>query len=103
MKRGKRTAMALLLCVFAVLLSGCQVHISIGTNDTLLSESYPNAEKYQAGACAYPANAIKAVEVYWRSGEIEIIESDNAELSVKESAARCRMTLPCTTFWTTAY
>lgn len=85
MKRGKRTAAALLLCVFAVLLSGCQMHISVGANDTLLGESYPNAEKYQTGACTYPANAIKAVEVYWRSGEVEIIESDNAELCVKES------------------
>ena len=33
----------------------------------------------------YLANEIKAVEVYWRSGEGEIIESDNAELSAKES------------------
>ena len=33
----------------------------------------------------YLANEIKAVEVYWRSGEVEIIESDNAELSAKES------------------
>lgn len=33
----------------------------------------------------YLANEIKAVEVYWRSGEVEIIESNNAELSAKES------------------
>ena len=77
----------MLLCVFAVLLSGCQVHISVGTNDNLTGESYPDAEKYQTGAFAYPANEIKAVEVYWRSGKVEITESDNAELCVKESGS----------------
>ena len=87
MKRSVRNRAVLLLCVFAVLLSGCQVHISVGTNDTLTGESYPDAEKYQTGAFAYPANEIKAVEVYWRSGEVEITESDNAELCVKESGS----------------
>lgn len=77
---------ALLLCVCAVLLpSGCRVHISVGTNDNLTGESYPDAEKYQTGAFTYHADEIKAVEVYWRSGEVEITESDSAELSVKES------------------
>ena len=31
------------------------------------------------------ADEIKAVEVYWRSGEVEITESESPKLSVKES------------------
>ncbi len=86
-KRTIRNTATSLLCVFAVLLCGCQVHISVGTKDYLTGESYPDAEKYQTGAFTYLANEIKAVEVYWRSGEVEIIESENAELSAKESGS----------------
>lgn len=55
------------------------------TNDTLTGETYPNAEKYQTGAFTYNVADIKAVEVYWRSGEVEITESGDSELQVKES------------------
>lgn len=55
------------------------------TNDTLTGETYPNAEKYQTGAFTYNVADIKAVEVYWRSGEVEITESGDSELHVKES------------------
>lgn len=75
----------LLLCALTVMLSGCRVNISIGTNDTLTGETYPDAEKYQTGAFTYDAADITAVEVYWRSGEVEITESGNSELHVKES------------------
>ena len=85
LKKIVRAQAALLLCVVAVLLTGCQVHISVGSKDYLTGESYPDAEKYQTGTFTYLANEIKAVEVYWRSGEVEIIESGNAELSAKES------------------
>ena len=75
----------LLICAFAVMLSGCQIPISIGANDNLTGEDYPNAEKYQTGAFTYNADDIKAVEVYWRSGEVETMESEDAKLHVKES------------------
>ena len=84
--RGKITGIVLLLlCAFAVMLSGCQFHISVGTNDTLTGETYPNAEKYHTGTFTYNAADIKAVEIYWRSGEVEITESDISELHVRES------------------
>lgn len=77
---------SLLVCSLAVaMLSGCRVNISIGTTDTLTGETYPNAEEYQTGAFIYNAADVKAVEVYWRSGEVEITESGNSELHVKES------------------
>lgn len=75
----------LLLGALTIMLSGCRANISSGTNDTLTGETYPNAEKYQTGAFTYNAADIKAVEIYWRSGKVEITESDNSELHVKES------------------
>lgn len=82
----KKVMIGLLLCSLVItMLSGCRVNISIGTNDTLTGETYPNAEKYQTGAFTYNTADIKAVEVYWRSGEVEITESDSSELHVKES------------------
>lgn len=84
-KRIVKNKAALLLCVLAVLLTGCRLHISIGTNDNYTGESYPDAEKYQTGAFTYPANEVKAVEIFWRSGEVKITESDNKELTGKES------------------
>ena len=83
-QRIRRTALWM-LCIFAAaLLSGCR-GLSMGTDDRLTGETYPDSEKYQTGAFAYEADKIKAVEVYWRSGEVEIAESDKAKLSVKES------------------
>ena len=82
----KKVMIGLLLCSLVItMLSGCRVNISIGTNDTLTGETYPNAEKYQTGAFTYNTADVKAVEVYWRSGEVEITESDSSELHVKES------------------
>ncbi len=82
----KKVMIGLLLCSLVItILSGWRVNISIGTNDTLTSETYPDAEKYQIGSFTYNAAGIKAVEVYWRSGEVEITESDNSELHIKES------------------
>lgn len=77
---------AMLLCAFAVLLlSGCSVNISLGTDSCLTGEEYPDSEKYRTGGFTYTADGIKAVEVYWRSGEVEIIESERPELGVRES------------------
>lgn len=86
---NKRTQIALLflLSAFLVWLTGCSINLSIGADSFLTGESYPDAEKYQTGSFTYNANEIEAVEVYWRSGNVEIIESDNAELSVKESGS----------------
>ncbi len=78
----------LALCaLLAVLLAGCRLNISIGGDSFLTGEAYPNAEAYQTGAFTYDASAVKAVEVYWRSGEVLLIESDGATLSVSESGS----------------
>ena len=85
-KRILNKAILLLCALMAALLSGCHVgNISLGIGDYITGEEYPNAENYQTGAFTYNTDEIKAVEVYWRSGEVEIIESADSELSVKES------------------
>lgn len=77
---------AMLLCTLAVsVLSGCSVNISLGIDSSLTGEKYPDSEKYRTGGFTYTADGIKSVEVYWRSGEVEITESECPELSVRES------------------
>lgn len=71
----------LLACVLTVTLFGC--HATGYSN--LVGERYADSENYRTGAFTYRADSIRAVEVYWRSGAIKLIESDDAELSVRES------------------
>ena len=79
---------ALFLCAaLAVLLGGCRVHVPLGLGGYITGEEYPDAEKYRTGAFSYSADEISAVEVYWRCGEVEIVESDGAELAVRESGS----------------
>lgn len=77
---------AALLCTsVAALLSGCHTGVPAETADHLIGEEYPDAGKYRAGTFTYSADEVKAVEVYWRSGEVDIRESDGASLRVTES------------------
>lgn len=85
MSRKRIWCAALALCILAAMLSGCRIDLSIGLGDLLTGEEYPDAAQYQAGAFTYRAEEITAVEVYWRSGAVTITESDEPELSVKES------------------
>lgn len=68
-----------------MLLSGCHIARPAGTTDNLIGEGYPDAESYQTSAFTCSADEIKAVEVYWRSGEVEITETDEPELHAEES------------------
>lgn len=78
-------AMLPVLALTAGLLSGCRFSVSLEMGNTMTGDTYPNAEAYQTGAFTYRADEVESVEIYWRSGEVEIVESDNAELSVFES------------------
>lgn len=82
---NKLFIMLLALSLTAVLLSGCEFHASVGIGNYVTGERYPNAEAYQTGAFTYEADTVNSVEIYWRSGEVEIVESDRAELSGYES------------------
>lgn len=80
----KKGIALLLLLAAAVLLAGCRFTLSA---DLLTGETYPDSDRYRSGAFSYRADEVTAVEVYWRSGEIEIMESDAAELTVSESGS----------------
>ena len=73
--KSRKRILAILPMIFlvAVLLSGCRLNISICIDD------------YLTGAFTYEADKMERIEIYWRSGEVEIVESDSAELSVRES------------------
>lgn len=81
----KKIAAVLLCCILLALLSGCRGRTSPGSGDYLVGESYPDAEKYQTGAFTYDGDSVHLVEVYWRSGGVEIIQRDEGELTVSES------------------
>ena len=82
---NKFIAISLTLSLMAILLSGCQFHASFGIGNFITGESYPNAANYQTGAFTYQADEVISIEIYWRSGEVEVIESDSAELIARES------------------
>ncbi len=78
-----------LLCALAVIvLSGCRINISLGGDGFFTGEEYPNAEKYQMGEATYSAEDVTAVEVYWRSGQVEINEREDGQLTAKESGGQ---------------
>lgn len=80
--KSRKRILAILPMIFlvAVLLSGCRLNIYIGMDD------------YLSGAFTYEADKMERIEIYRRSGEVEIIESDSAELSVRESGAELAYT-----------
>ncbi len=89
--RRYRNNVAILLAIIltAILLSGCQVNkLSLGIGNFITGEVYPDAETYQTGTLTYDANQVNAVEVYWRSGQIQIVESDAPSLTVRESGGK---------------
>ena len=81
----KALILLLALVLTAAVMSGCEFHASFGIGSFITEESYPNAASYQTGSFTYRAGEVTAVEIYWRCGEVEIIESDGDELSVHES------------------
>lgn len=76
---------ALLFLCTAVLMSGCHRYFSLVSDDYISGESYPEAELYRVGDFTCAAGDVSSVEIYWRSGEVRIAESDGAELHVRES------------------
>lgn len=77
----------LALVLASALLTGCRFPSALGAGGWITGESYPHAEGYQTGSFSYCADAVTAVEIDWRSGAVEIVESDRAELRVRESGS----------------
>ena len=86
MKSGKRSILILLTISLAtLLLSGCRCNLSFGIGNFITGERYPNAESYQTGAFSYEADGVQSIEIYWRCGKVNIVETDSSELHVSES------------------
>lgn len=100
LKPSRLISAVLPLCILAAMLAGCRVNISVGSCSYITGEDYPDARKYKTGAFTYASDAVKAVEVYWRSGEVALIESGASELSVSESGGELPEDTDCIIFWT---
>ena len=72
----KRLICALMLMILLLTLCAC------GFNGGV---SYPNADKYAIGSFTYDAVHVKAVEINWTAGIVELRESQEARLSVNET------------------
>ena len=48
-------------------------------------ETYENAEEFQTGNFSCDADEVKTIEIYWRSGNINIEDCDENNISVSES------------------
>lgn len=79
-----RRASVLLAIVLLLLLAGCGNN-SVQIFNDIKGEPYANSNLYTAGNFTYSAADIDAIELCWRVGEIELVESDNDTLSVTES------------------
>lgn len=74
------------IALLLVCLTGCGMQVfpfSSGNNITV--DTYENAEKYDAGDFTYSAADVDAIEISWRSGNVELVESGKDTLSVSES------------------
>ncbi|MGN1019046.1 MAG: DUF4097 family beta strand repeat-containing protein [Aristaeellaceae bacterium] len=77
--------MLLALCVGLLGLTGCQLQLSLGADSWITEDCYPHAESYQAGSFTCRAQDVARVEIDWRCGEVELVQTDGEELQVRES------------------
>ena len=68
------------VCIFAF--AGC----TVGINGLSRYGTYADAGKYSVGSFTYNAEDVNTVEINWVGGEIEIVQSENATLSVTENS-----------------
>lgn len=73
----------LMLVISMSLLGGCAW--LDGVFGVIQGDRYADAESYQIGSFYYAAQAVTKVNVNWRCGRVEIVESDAGELRVSES------------------
>ncbi len=77
----KKIISAVIVFAFVFCLAGCNV----GINGTTIYGTYADAGKYSAGDFTYSAEDVKTVEINWVGGDIEIVQSESAALSVTEN------------------
>jgi DUF4097 and DUF4098 domain-containing protein YvlB len=76
----KKIISIMIVCLCVVALAGC----GFGLGTTFYG-NYADAGKYSVGDFTYNAEDVNTVEINWVGGEIEIVQSENATLSVTEN------------------
>lgn len=77
----KKIISLILAFLCASMLTGC----NFGINFVNRYGNYADASKYSVGDFTYNAKDVNTVEINWVGGEIEIVQSENATLSVTEN------------------
>lgn len=80
----KYISITILAVAALLMISGCRLGPVQIYND-IKGEPYANADKYVAGNFTYSAADVDAIQLNWRVGDVELVESDNPTLSVTES------------------
>ena len=78
-KAGRKIAVLLITIFMISCVSGC---------NNMTVETYENAEEFRAGNFSCEAADIKAIEIYWRSGKVNIEDTDEKPVSVSESGEK---------------
>lgn len=78
-KAGRKIAVLLITIFMIICVSGC---------NNMTVEIYENAEEFRAGNFSWDADDIKAIEIYWRSGKVNIEDTDEHQVSVSESGEK---------------
>ena len=73
---------ALALCL---LLAGCVRSGPIGELIDLTGDVYPDAERYSTGDFSLPAADVDELVICWRTGRVELVQTEDGVLSASES------------------
>lgn len=74
------------VALLLICLTGCGMQVfPFNFGGRITVDVYENAEQYDAGDFTYSAADVDAVEISWRSGNVELVESEKDTLSVSES------------------
>lgn len=86
--RAGRIGLLLLFGLFleSIGLAGCSNQsVSFDMGNHYTQETYENAKAFSAGDFSCNADQVKAVEIYWRAGQVEIVETDSKAVEISES------------------
>lgn len=84
--KNKVNILLSVLIVTAFFVSGCDINgVYLGIGNFVTVEDYENAEEFKTGDVNCDADSVKSVEIYWRSGQVEIQENDEPYVTVTES------------------
>lgn len=81
----KKTAIALAFALLMTMTGCASSNFSQGTSGGVSGGVYANADNYNIGDFTYDASQVTALNIYWLSGSVELVQSDGATLTVSET------------------